>query len=72
MSYNGKSKIEPFVSIDFFTLEGGTTDDIRYKIGTNFKFSKTQSAELALQADDEQKIVSPTIYRIAVSYKVKF
>jgi Protein of unknown function (DUF2490) len=72
ISFNNKSKFEPFVSADIFTLEGGATDNIRYKIGTEIKISKIQSAELALQADDVQKNTKPTLYRIAISYKVKF
>jgi Protein of unknown function (DUF2490) len=72
VSYHSKSKFGPFLSADIFTREGATTDNIRYKLGTNFKIKKNQSTEIALQADDEKNGNAPTLYRIVLSYKLKF
>ncbi len=71
LAYTNKTKFEPFVSTDLFYRTGENFDQIRYKIGLNFKANKSNTFEVAAQTDKALNSADASQNRITLAYKIK-
>jgi hypothetical protein len=51
LSYDNKSKFTPYISSDFFLQIGGTLDQLRPKVGVNYKINKKNAVDLSVFKD---------------------
>lgn len=51
LSYDNKSNFTPYLSNDFFFQIGGTLDQLRPKVGINYKINKKNSIDLSVFND---------------------